>query len=97
MLFLGVFYIWLMTGLSPSLQVREGGFGIVVGWLLGGLFAAFHLVAAFLMERNGRLGIASITLCLLILWIFGAHRRRIFRHSILRRRDNQPAREAAER
>jgi hypothetical protein len=88
-LLLGVFYIWFMVGLSPLVQVRDGGLGIVVGWLLGGLFAAFHLAAAFFLERNGPWGIAGITLCLLILWIVGIRRNRIFRHVFLKRRDNR--------
>ena len=81
---MGVFYIWLMTDLSPDVQVREGGLEILLAWLLGGLFAFFHLAGIFLLEREGAWGIAGITLGLLILWILGARRGRLFRDSGLR-------------
>ena len=95
-MFMGVLYVWLMTGFSPAFQVREGGFRIVVAWLLGGLFAAFHLAGAFLLERNGPWGIAGITLCLLILWTVGVRRRRIFRAGLLYRHRDHRSSGAAE-
>jgi len=87
---MGMFYVWLMTGLSPAVQVREGGFAIVVAWLLGGLFAGVHLAAAFFLERNGPWGIAGITVCLVILWTLGIRRKGMFRAVLVhRRRDHR--------
>jgi hypothetical protein len=96
-LFMGVFYIWFMTGFSPTFQVRERGFRMVLAWLFGGLFAAFQLAAAFVLERNGPWGIAGITLCLLILWMLGLRRRRILRHPAVNRHEDHRSRGAAER
>lgn len=83
---MGVFYIWLMTGLTPQVQVREGGVDIVVAWLLGGLFAGLHLAGIFFLERSGPWGIAGITLCLLVLWILAVRRGRVLRETVLHRK-----------
>jgi hypothetical protein len=86
---MGVMYIWLMTGLAPDAQVRQGGLAIVMGWLLGGVFGGVHLAAAFLLERYGHWGIAGITLCLLLLWVLAVRRGRVFRHTVLQRHDGR--------
>lgn len=86
---MGVFYIWLMTGLAPDAQVREGGLGIVMGWLLGGVFGGLQLAAAFLLERYGHWGIVGITLCLLALWVLAVRRGGVLRHTLLQRHDGR--------
>ena len=71
----GALYVWLMTGLSPIAQLRQGGFGVLVMWpTIGILFAGLHVAAAFMMEPRGPWGIVGVTACLLALWVIAKRR-----------------------
>jgi hypothetical protein len=85
---IGAVYVWLTTGLSPLTQVREGGWrAVLVMWpIVGSLFASIHVFGAFLEGgAQGRAAIASITICLLALWVLALRRGRGYAHTIVRR------------
>jgi hypothetical protein len=84
----GPLYVWLTTGVSPLIQVREGGWPVVfVIWpIVGSLFATMHVFAAFVEGGvRARAGIAGITVCLCALWLLALRRGRAHENSIVGR------------
>jgi hypothetical protein len=80
---LGPLYIWLMSGLSPVAQVREGGLTVVLLWPFGAVFGGLEFVHAWMERPYGPWGVAAITLCLLILWGLALTRSRAYRHAAM--------------